>query len=227
MSRLPLNIAKTLLIGGIVAMLVLNCQPWIIVGGGFFQGAIVRIPLIQPFIDGVASIWVVGKQLAGLLLIAIKNGADLGCLLLCALANLSETAPMLLRVWGIEAGAIDAVDAQKPPQGKSLEARLVAFLALLSRVRLCGFLCELAVCGIAYPIYGKGVTDLVADMPNSLDPGLLNFNQIVLSIINLFGFETVLAMVLGLWSGINVISLLTNSRSVPSGAEQRNPRYAR
>jgi hypothetical protein len=120
MSRLPIFITKLLLIGGIVAMLVLNCQPWIIVGGGFFQGAIVRIPLVQPFIDGVASIWFVGKQLAGLLLIAIKNGADLGCLLLCALANLSETAPMLLRVWGIEAGAIDAVDAQKPPPREEL-----------------------------------------------------------------------------------------------------------
>jgi hypothetical protein len=227
MPRISLNIAKFLLIAGIVAMLILNCQPWIIVGGGFFQGAIVRIPFVQPIIDGVASIWFVGKPIAGLIIVAIRNGSDLGCLLLCALANLSETAPMLLRVMGIEAGAIDAIDGRATPKGKGLEARLVAFLALLSRVRLYGFLFELTVCVVAYQVYGRGIGDLIADMPNSLDPSLLRFDQIMLTVVNLFGFETVLAMVLGLWSGINVISLLTNSRSVPSGADQQNQRYAR
>jgi hypothetical protein len=226
MSRFLASIAKFLLIGGIVAMLVLNVQPWVIVCSPFFQGAIVRIPFIQPIIDGIASIWFIGKPMAGLVLIAIKNGADLGCLLLCALANLSETAPMLLRVMGIEQGAIDGVEANKAHTGKSLEARLTAFLALLSRVRLCGFLCELAVCIVAYPIYGKGLGDLLADMPNTLDPALLNFKQIVLSIVNLFGFEVVLAMVLGLWSGINVINLLSNRQSVP-GTEYRQQRYAK
>lgn len=227
MFRLPLSIAKFLLVSGIAAMLVLNCQPWVIVCAGFFQGAIVRVPLVEPFIDGVASVWFVGKPIAGLLLLALKNGADLGCLLLCALANLSETAPMLLRVMGIQEGAIDAVDGSKGHTGKSLEARLTAFLALLSRVRLCGFLCELLVCVVAYPIYGKGLGDLQADMPNTLDAALLNPRQIVLSIVNLFGFEFLLAMVLGLWSGINVINLLTNSRSVPGPETRQQQRYAR
>jgi hypothetical protein len=222
-----LSVAKFLLIAGIAAMLVLNSQPWLIVGSGFFQGAIVRIPLVQPILDGIASVWFIGKPIAGLIIVAIKNGSDLGCLLLCALANLAETAPMLLRVLGIEAGAIDAIDEQATPKGKGLEARFVAFLALLSRVRLYGFLFELAVCVSAYSVYGRGIGDLIADLPNSLDPSLLRFDQIMLTVVNLFGFETVLAMILGLWSGINVISLLTNSRSVPSGADQQNQRYAR
>jgi hypothetical protein len=210
----PIWFAKFLLIAGMTMLLVLSIQPWVIVTGPFFKSSIVAVPLVRPLIDGVASLWFVGKPIAGLLLILIREGEGVGALLLCALANLSQVAEMVLRVRGIESGAIAATVAHGQPSPKSIEARAIAFLALLGRVRACGYVAELLVCFTAYAPYGTGFGALVADWP-TLDPSLWNWLDIGRSLLNMFGFEMVIAMVLGIWSGLGVMELLMRTAPQP------------
>jgi hypothetical protein len=219
-NAVPVWLTKFLLIAGMMMLLVLSVQPWIIVTGPFFNRSIVAVPLVRPLIDGIASIWFVGKPIAGLLLILMREGEGVGALLLCALANLSQVAEMVLRVRGIESGAIAATSGNGTPQPKSLESRAIAFLALLGRVRACGYVAELLVCFTAYAPYGKGFGALVADWP-TLDPSLWNWLDIGRSLLNMFGFEMVIATVLGIWSGIGVMQLLVRTTSQPIAQGRR------
>lgn len=207
---LPFAIIRFLLVSGVVALIILNVQPWYRVTGPFFATAVQHVPLLTPLIDAIASIWWIGKPLAGLIILLCEKGVDLGVLLLCALVNLAETAEMMLRLRGIEADAIAG-------SGGALAKRMAGFLELLAQVRTAAYCLELAVCFAAYKIYGTGPVDLIKDlnfadlMNNSLDSAKWNWSEIGMSLLNMFGFEAILAVILGLWSGLGVLTILFNA----------------
>jgi hypothetical protein len=201
---LSIALVKTTLISGMVALCIIQIQPWQKVTGPFFATAVQHVPLLTPAIDAIAAIPWVGQPLAGGITLLCLKGADVGVLLLCALINLAEVAHMLLKLRGIEARALKG-------QGKGAD-RLTEFLELLQGVRVAAYAAELAICFAAYNIYSTGPNALIADWPD-LDPSLWNFGSIFMTALNMFGFELALGTVLGLWSGMGVLTILFNQPS--------------
>lgn len=207
---IPFAIVRLMLIAGVVALIILNVQPWYKVTSPFFSSAVIHVPLLSSVIEAVASIWWVGKPLAGLLLLICEKATDIAVLLLCGLVNLAQTAEMMLRLRGIEADAIAG-------SGGVLAKRVSGFLELLAQVRVVAYLLELAVCFAAYKIYGDGPAELLKDLnigdltANTLDSAKWNWGDIGMSCLTMFGFEGILAVILGLWSGLGVLTLLFNA----------------
>lgn len=204
------SLIRFALIAGLAFLLVFGIQPWYRVTSPFFASAITHFPGVTPLIEAIASVWWIGKPLAGLLILICENGVDLGVILLYLLVTLAETAGMVLKIRGIEADALVGSNG-------AIEKRILGFLQLLTTVRLAAYCAELAVLFADYEVYGSGLMELITDLNpmdiinNSLDVAKWNPGQIGLGLVNMFGFEGVLAVILGLWSGLSVITILFNA----------------
>lgn len=217
----PIIAARFLLVAGMTFVLLLNAQPWLEVAGPWVKASIAYIPLLQPILDGIASIPILGSAIAGLILVIIKNLGDLGALTLCALVNLSETSELLLTLYGVDKGAI--APGEKAGSGNDPKSRALGLIENLGTYRMVAYLLELGVVLLAYPLYGDGIGDLMADFSN-LDPSLWNWSEIGLAAFSLFGFEAILGTAVTVWTGTNALKVLINGRQSRQTQQQQQDR---
>lgn len=79
------------------------------------------------------------------------------------------------------------------------------------------YLLEACVCFMVYPVYGNGISDILADFPN-LDPYLLNYGQMILLGITIAIFEVFIWLTCTMW-----IFMMGKKSKAPKTASEPTP----
>lgn len=187
---------------GIGFMLLINCQPWLVVAEQISSNI-----AIVPFLDSFIKIPFLGGWLEWL---AVNMARILG-ILLWLIVQIIEVMPMLVRDPRIVSMWIEHWDGKEfalRGDGSSVDQLKRIFNQFpsewrisISRYRAAAYAIEFLVCFLCYPPYEGGVEALILDTPN-WDAALIDWKNLVFFLLAMFGFEICLRLILRLWQGV-------------------------
>jgi hypothetical protein len=160
-----------------------NLQPWFEVGRYMaanvtyfpFERVLVRIPVIGGFITAAKNFTV--DFFSVLIWLFVQT-----CQLFGLLANDKALMSAFSDAWGF-------LPLTVITSGHSKKLKSIAGIA---------YLLESCVCFMVYPVYGSGISDILADFPK-LDPYLLNYGQMILLGITIAVFEIFIWLTCTMW----------------------------
>ena len=174
--NLPIKIIGFCILGGLGYLMLLNVQPWIDVA----ELAAKEIKIL-PFQDTLVSI----PFLGGLILWCIVNGSKILAIFLWGIVNGLESLPFF----------IETSFGNKVPEWIKKD---------LNTYRLVGYVTETIVCWVRYPTYIGGWGAVVSDFPN-FDMALIDWNNLVVFLLAILGFELCLQAAKRIWALMKVL----------------------
>jgi hypothetical protein len=181
---------------------LLNVQPWLAAAKQLAGGSINVIP----FGAALASIPYLGKVISW----ALANILMLGGVVVWAVAQAIQIAPLFAarpgalrklrnraeeyQSGGNPTGAVKRLDDR-------LDKSLTAELDALDDWRGFAYFAEFIVCLFYYPVYSDGAEALLSDiLALDLHADLINYDQLVMLLVTMLGFEALTKVALVIWS---------------------------
>lgn len=193
---------KILMTMAIGFMMLLNAQPWLTVAEQIANGV-----TVIPFMDSLVKIPFLGGWIEW---IAVNLSRIVG-LLLWAIVQLIEVMPMIVKdphIVGMWVEHWDGQEFRLRGDGGSIDQLKKTFnrfptdwFASISQYRAAAYAIEFLVCFLRFPPYQGGVEAVMTDFP-TWDAALIDWWNLVLFLLTMFGFEICLRLILRLWQGV-------------------------
>lgn len=167
----------------LVFIIWFNLQPWIEVGR--YMSANVKY---FPFEDALSGWPVVGP----VVLVLKKYTTDFFAILIWLFVQTCQLFGLLANDKALMSAFSDAWGFL-PLTGIS-----AAHSSKLKSIAGVAYLLEACVCFLVYPVYGSGLSDIIADFPK-LDPYLLNYGEMILLALTIILFELFVWLTCTMW----------------------------